>query len=661
MRLPTSLTLALVAAAAVVPASAHAQGGTPGPPTGQPAPEQPPPPSPAPELKVERPGGKPLIREGQPDRQLLGGTWYFRQDDARVGASERWYAQRDLEGWNEIGVPYNWNATDTLENKSSVGWYRKEFTVPLARTAKLRKLELWKVRFEGSNYRTRVWLNGKEIGGQIGFFPFEPDLTGIRKGRNTLVVEVSSLRSNTDLTHWRPAAYNGYGTGGWWNFGGLLREVYVRRVDTVDVENVLVQPRLRKLRGAARVEVTASVRNITSRDRDVTLVLNTEGGERMVLRPQTVAPKSTREFTETVEIERPKLWQPGSPNLYDMTVSAFVERERKSSYRVTFGVKKLESKGGRLLLNGKRLNLRGASIHEDDKDEGGALSENTRRLLVNRLRNLGATVTRSHYPLHPSFIEMFDRLGILYWVQAPVYQVRNTVFGRVVPAATRASLLTVRNNMNHASVMAWSLANEPAGSRSELGAIGSGLRTYIREAAAAVREMDDTHLLAIDRQARIGEPLTDSSYRYLDVLGVNEYFGWYPSYKPGLPRGATTLDELPGYLDELHAANPALPIVVTEFGAEAARSGPAEQPGSFEFQEKYVADHIAVHASKPYIYGSIHWALRDFRVEPKWQGGAPDGWATPPWNNKSLIDETNARKPVFRTAQRLWRKTRPLR
>ncbi|MET0761435.1 MAG: sugar-binding domain-containing protein, partial [Thermoleophilaceae bacterium] len=321
MRLCRPTILACLAAAAVVPASAHAQGGVPGPPSGTPAPQQPPPSPPPPELKVERPGGKPLIREGQIDRQLLGGTWYFRQDDTfpPVGAAQGWYAQRDLTGWSAINVPHNWNAQDTLFNKSSVGWYRKELTLPQAPTKRERKLELWKVRFEGSNYRTKVWLNGKAIGGQIGYFPFEPDLTGIRKGRNTLVVQISSLRSNTDLTHWRPAAVNGFGTGGWWNFGGLLREVYVRRVDTVDVENVLVQPRLRKLRGPAKVEVTAAIRNISSRDRDVTLVFNL-AGERIVMDPQTVAAKATRELTGTIEIEKPKLWQPGSPTLYDLTV-----------------------------------------------------------------------------------------------------------------------------------------------------------------------------------------------------------------------------------------------------------------------------------------------------------------------------------------------------
>ena len=57
-----------------------------------------------------------------------------------------------------------------------------------------------------------------------------------------------------------------------------------------------------------------------------------------------------------------------------------------------------------------------------------------------------------------------------------------------------------------------------------------------------MRELDDTRLVAIDRQSRIGEPPTYPAYRYLDVLGVNEYFGWYDSYKADLVRGPTTVD-----------------------------------------------------------------------------------------------------------------------
>jgi hypothetical protein len=646
------ICLVLLAAA---PAVAHAQGGSGAQPVPPPAPAPPPPP----ELRVEPPGGKPLIREGQAGRELLGGTWYFRQDDGLVGDAERWYAQEGLEGWTQISVPHSWNARDTTFNLPTVGWYRREFTLPRAGRNVRR---FWKVRFEGSNYRTKVWLNGKAIGGFTGLFPFEADLDGLRRGRNTLVVKVSTLRSPRDLTHWRPAAAHGFGTGGWWNHGGLLREVYVRPVDTVDIEDVQVVPRLARARGPARVEVRALVRNLTRRDRAVTMVLNA-GGHPIRLRPQTVAGGATRDLGTTFTIARPRLWQPGRPALYRLSVVAGTEGRRRATYRLRFGVKKLATRGGVMFLNGRRLNLRGASIHEDDLEEGGALSQGTRRLLIRRLRAMGGTVTRSHYPLHPAFLEAFDRLGILYWVQAPVYQLLNRSFeqAKVRAAATRAIGLTVRNNLNHPSIFTWSVANEPAGSRRERGVIGPGLDRYIRDAAAAARGLDDTRFVAIDRQARLGEALTSPAYRDLDVLGVNEYFGWYRSVTSSPTGAPATLADLGPYLDELHRRNPGLPLMITEFGAEGARPGPVTQKGSYEFQSKFAVDHLGVHASKRYVNGSIYWALRDFRVTPKWRGGAPAAWSTPPWHNKSPIEENDVRKPLYFELRRLFRRVNPLR
>jgi beta-glucuronidase len=424
-----------------------------------------------------------------------------------------------------------------------------------------------------------------------------------------------------------------------------------------------VLPRLRKVGGPAKVEVRAYLRNLTGKAREVDVVLAVDG-RRIVLPGKRVEPNSARVLNKSFTIERPRLWQPRRAELYPMSVAAQEDGETRSVYRLRFGVRKLETaRGGVILLNGRRLNARGASIHEDDPDEGGALSQSTRSLLVSRLRDLGATITRSHYPLHPAFVEAFDKRGILYWVDAPVYQLPNSFFNEaaVRAAAERAVTLTVRNNVNHASIMTWALANEPAGNRSELGIVGRGLARFVERGAAAVRELDDTRFVSLDRQSRAGEPPTSAIYRWLDVLGVNEYFGWYDSYKADLFREPTTTAELSDYLDQVHAANPNLPLMITEFGAEAARDGPASQRGSRQFQRRFVIDHMRIHASKPYVAGSIHWALRDFRVDPTWVGGAPREWATPPWNNKSLIEESDERKPVYFDVRKRWRATRVLR
>ena len=667
MRALLSSTLALLALTAASPDAAFGQAGAPAPGTGEPVP--------VPELEVQRPTKRVLIREGQDGRLLLGGRWYFRQDDLFVGEDQGWYNQRDLAGWSAARVPSSWNARDLTENRATVGWYRKEFELPEAPEGVQR---FWKVRFEGVSYRSTVWLNGRRLGSFIGYYPFELDLTGLRRGRNTLVVKVSTLRGRTDLTHWRPAAFNGFGVGGWWNSGGILREVYVRAVDTVDVEDVRALPRLRCLHCPARVAVRTSVRNLTSKPREVALTLRLRGpglDERVELEPRKIPARTRTQIGARVDIERPRLWEPGRPALYSLSASAAtLERPpktkksddrkpkavRRATYRLSLGVRKLETRRGVLYLNGRRLQLRGASIHEDDVRTGAALTPATRSYLLRRLVDLGANVTRAHYPLHPALLEALDRLGILFWAQAPVYQLPNSFFDvpSVRASATRAVRLTVENNLNHASVFAWSLVNEPAGSRSELGRIGPGLERYLREASTAAREIDDTRLIAIDRQARYGEPLTSPAYRYLDALGVNEYFGWYDSYRPDLVRPPTTTAELGPYLDSVRRANPTLPLVITEFGAEASRSGPVTQPGTYEFQTKYMIDHLRIHKSKRYVSGSIAWALRDFRVEPGWRGGAPLDYATFPWNNKSLIEETNVLKPVYAEMRKRWRRAK---
>ena len=143
------------------------------------------------------------------------------------------------------------------------------------------------------------------------------------------------------------------------------------------------------------------------------------------------------------------------------------------------------------------------------------------------------------------------------------------------------------------------------------------------------------------------------------MLGVNEYFGWYKDSAAGYP--ATKTSDLGPFLDQLHASFPRLPLFITEFGAEATRSGSEGQRGTFEFQRRYLLDQLAVHASKPYVNGSIIWLLKDFRVVPNWRGGNDPAYATPPWNNKGLIDESGALKPSFGAIANAFHGTRPLR
>ena len=192
--------------------------------------------------------------------------------------------------------------------------------------------------------------------------------------------------------------------------------------------------------------------------------------------------------------------------------------------------------------------------------------------------------------------------------------------------ALRMLRTEIERDQNHPSVIVWSIGNENA-SRP-----GTGLRKYIRKAERTVKDLDPTRLIGL---ATSGFPTVEKQpiYLELDVLGINDYFGWYNG-----PRG-TIADrgQLSGYLNRLHSDYPNQALVITEFGAEANRSGPVTEKGTYEFQAEFLKYHLDVFASKPFVSGALIWNLRDFRVKPGWAGGNP--FPHPPVNEKGLIDD----------------------
>jgi beta-glucuronidase len=280
---------------------------------------------------------------------------------------------------------------------------------------------------------------------------------------------------------------------------------------------------------------------------------------------------------------------------------------------------------------------------------------------VRGLRRLHATFTRSHYPLHPAFLEAFDRYGIMDWSQAPVYQLPNAYLN--LPAVRGAAISVARRmvlrDRTHPSVLAWSLGNELAFQESEHGVVGPGFARYIASGAREIRKLDKTRLVALDRHSRLGEPIYSPAFNTLDALGINEYFGWYRTAPISRPPSSTS--ELGPFLDGIHAVHPRTALFITEFGAESTVSGSENTRGTYEFQTKYLRDHLAIHRTKPYVNGSLIWILKDFRVTPTWTGGNDPKRSTPPWNNKGLIDESGAYKSAFGAMRSVFGRTRPLR
>ena len=596
----------------------------------------------APSQNGEKPTRNVLYSDGHTGRFLLGGTWYFRLDPTDQGEAAGLPANPALDGWSPTRVPNAWNATDESDasQRGTVAWYRKDFVLP----SRERALG-WKLRFESVNYRAKVWLNGTLIGEHEGaYVPWELPANGVaRTGVNRLVIRVDNRRTRADVPRGGDRA-NGRPGGGWWNYGGLLREVYLRRYEGVDVERVRVRTDVADSQERAWMRFRVGLANPGDRDTRFRLRMRV-GPAEFLSRRINVRAGGRRTVRRTVVVPKPLLWFPGRPQLYPVRIDAVRGKRVLAGYKLNVGIREIRvSDTGLLAINGRRVKLLGASIHEDHPRRGAALRPAHRERDMRLVAELGARIIRSHYPLHPHYLELADRMGVMVWDQVPVYS--QGYRGFQVPGVTEKALAYVEamvaRDQNHASVLAWSIANELSAR------ITDDQIDYIRRAARLLRQLDPTRLRTIDIFGWPQNPPLDV-YHELDAIGINNYFGWYPG-----PNGQTEdRDRLGPFLDQMREYYPELALFVTEFGAEANREGSVERKGTYAFQRELMRHHVETYIDKSYLNGAITWILRDFRVRPDWEGGNPS--PQPPWNQKGLTDSRGRKKPAFKTTARLFR------
>ena len=471
--------------------------------------------------------------------------------------------------------------------------------------------------------------------------PFEFALGHLRPGVNRLVVRVDNRRTAADLPP-------GPG-GGWWNYGGILREVYLRAVQTADVEQVQVRPTLPCPRCAAMIDEQVLVRNLTGARQKVRL-RGAYGRAVLNFGTATIAPHGTWTASASASMPHPSLWAPGHPKLYTARLTLSDAKGRRLGGYLTYsGIRTIKVVGGQLQLNGHFLNLRGVNLHEQTLQGGAALTLAQTAQLVSWVQQLGATVIRAHYPVGPEMEEMADRDGILIWSEVPVYQVPAQFLGDPAWQARAHAMLedNILANQNHPSILVWSIGNElpspapPAEAR------------YIAGAVALAHQLDPTRPVGMAVSNWPGLAC-QSAWNALDVIGDNEYFGWYDA------GGGwdDDRDALGPFLDTVRACYPTKAIMVTEFGFEANRDGPVEERGTYAFQADSVAFHLNVFATKPWLSGALYFALQNFVAWPGFTGGNPE--PDPPFHQKGLLDFGGDPKPAWAVVSQIYHSTRQI-
>jgi beta-glucuronidase len=557
------------------------------------------------------------------ETESLNGKWNFAPDLYDTCRRSHWFnagrldaAGRefpldfDWENWELMSVPSCWNLQKTeLRYFEGCGVYTRTFRY-FARNKGERLL----LRFEGASYRATVFLNGTLIGTHDGAStPFNADISEIVKEDNRIIVSVDARRSpdrvpmdNTD----------------WFNYGGIYRDVALVRLPHVFIKDWFV--RLGDDSSTVLADIYAAGAEGTAVNGTALLEISELGISQEI---------SVKEGRGGAKISAcPELWSPENPKLYDVTLT-FNSDNNVDTVRDRIGFRTIMTKGNDILLNGKKVFLRGVSVHEDHFLLGKTTNEEIIRGTIRDLKDMNGNYLRlAHYPHDARFARIADEEGVLLWEEIPVYWA--IAFDRADTFADAENQLTelVLRDRNRASVIIWSVGNENPDTDSRL--------AFMSRLAQKTKTLDGSRLVSAACLIKHDKLLIEDRLAdYLDIIGINEYYGWYdPDF-----------EKLPKILSN---SSPVKPVLICEFGADArlGQRGTVDELWT-EDKQKYIYEkQVETFKKCPYIAGTTPWILYDFRC-PRRLNRYQEGF-----NRKGLIDaEREARKPAFYVMQNFYK------
>ena len=558
------------------------------------------------EVSAQEPSGAPLIYEGPGGRVPLR-SWLLRRDPGNRGEHLR-YERGSFTG-QTVSIPnvvepkpYA-GAAGGVNYDGSVAWYRTSFQAEAQ--------GVYALAFQSANYMASVWVDGRPLGSHHGsYLPFEFRLT-LAPGLHTVVVRL-------DWRNPERQAREGFHRT-WFNWGGLNGEVTVRRIGPSELSQPRIQttlPQQDTNAGPARVRVSVLVHNGAGARTLTPSGMLSRGSEQIPLRfPElTLEHGQNATATATVTVTNPALWSTAHPNLYDLSL----EVPGESTYVAHVGLRQLTWHGGHVYLNGQLLRLHGASVQADAVGHGDALTPSDEERIVGELEQIHANVVRSQHPVDPGLLERLDRAGILVWQGiGPVEGAGNwySTTPRLLAEAEAQARLAARTAMLHPSIFAWNLSDEIARNGRDEAEV-----QYVQRTAHWLHSYDPTRLVGVDiwgDHPPTGTPGT--IYDNIDAIAETDYSGWYDS-----PRDTPSQLEamMRSRLAAMQRTFPGRVLVISEFGAESNDLNPGGAPGSYSFQARLLAEHIHVYAADPSLTAMMIWLLRDYPLNPTFQGGS---------------------------------------
>ena len=431
----------------------------------------------------------------------LNGTWKFKYvagTSSGPGSSEFYASNYDDSSWGSIRVPLSWEMAnygkpvytnvgypfqDNAPN-ANVGWtqygvtdhnatgfYRRTITIP----------ETWKdkrvfVHFDGVYSAAVVWVDGKYVGySQDSNTDAEFDITGfVTTGDNQLSVRVY---------RWCDGSYlEGQDM---WHLSGIHRDVYLVATPKVFVSDHYITSELNSeaTSGSMSVKLTVDNRNNVSTTKTLLVSLLDADGKEIATGTQIYSGTSTTEKTVTLNsLSSLHPWSAEDPYLYTVVISQKDENgTEEMAFSTKYGFKTVKISGTQLLVNGKRIFVKGVNTQDTHPEYGRAIDMETMLKDIKMMKQANVnTIRTSHYPRQPKMYAMMDAFGMYCVNEANVechYNQNLASNSSWQTAITDREVRMVKRDRNHPSLLFWSLGNE-CGAASDFSSAKTEMKKY---------------------------------------------------------------------------------------------------------------------------------------------------------------------------------------
>lgn len=391
--------------------------------------------------------------------QNLNGTWNFAFDDNKEGLAHGW--ERGLPGKTAIQVPFTYETRASGIGDETVHtcvWYSRSITLARA------QVEAGHVflHFEGSDYKTTVWVNGIQVGTHTGGysrFSFEI-ASAVQEGENIIAVEVEDALDTCQPRGKQRWLADNFGC--WYvQTTGIWKTVWLETAASSYLKSAKITPNVQA--AAVEIEFEVEAKNCE----DCVLEICASFGGTVV--STTTVRVLQRRFKTTLDVRSMyetewgiHLWTPETPNLYDMEFRLLCRGEAVDTVKSYFGMREIRIDGPNILLNGVPLYQR--LILDQGYWKDSHLTPPSETALIEdieKIQYLGYNGVRKHQKTEDErFLYWCDVKGLLVWSEmASAY----TFGDDAVEAFLEQWAQVVRQNYNHPCIITWTPINESWG------------------------------------------------------------------------------------------------------------------------------------------------------------------------------------------------------